>query len=781
LDQDHATVSHLKEALQEPSSLMQELHTDVEKGRDRLHNLIASADGFQETSDRDASLHHYHNTLCNILRGGVPEKDYFLKREPFRQHLKTHLGDHFLSHQDWLETLPETLTRSELLQEAATQNDDDLLRIAGSYLPLILSRRHGDPSRPWNLFNIRVRDDAGHPIHHFEGNWRDIFQNWEALSWSFPGFLDSFLNLFLNASTIDGHNPYRITSSGVDWESPDENDPWASIGYWGDHQIIYLLKLLELKQDLDPSDLSSRLNEMQSVYADVPYRLRGWEDTLTDPRTTVNFDEKRNQHLIELREVMGAEGSLLRNNHQQLIKATLLEKLLLPAVIKLANLIPGGGVWMNTQRPEWNDANNALAGYGLSLVTTAYLYRYLGFLDQLLKNEPSETFTLTPALGDLITIMDQNFDDPRWHETISDQDRYQLAEIHGRAAEAYRKEAYSDDLRDPAPFPHRTLMEFIQKSRRAAASTLRQSQRSDGLWHSYNTLGIEKSGLLSPRHQTYLLYPDEAPVPFLERNLIEKAEVDHIPSLQKIIKRDPSGNFRFHPDLVNGYALETRMDSLNIPAADRTAISELYENTFRHHSFTGRSGRMYGYEGLGCIYWHMVSKLMLAVQEITHQATDPAEINLLRKAYYEVQRGLGFRKTPQDYGAFPAEPYSHSPSHAGAQQPGLTGQAKEGILCRFGELGVSFHQGRLQIRPTLLREAEFGQSGELSFTLAGTSFVYHRREDLQQVTLSVYFHDRETHTFDEGYLDEATTRLLTNRTGEILKIVVQLPSTLLVR
>jgi hypothetical protein len=35
---------------------------------------------------------------------------------------------------------------------------------------------------------------------------------------------------------------------------------------------------------------------------------------------------------------------------------------------------------MNTQRPEWNDANNALAGYGLSMVTLYQLERYLSFV-----------------------------------------------------------------------------------------------------------------------------------------------------------------------------------------------------------------------------------------------------------------------------------------------------------------------------------------------------------------------------------------------------------------
>ena len=54
-------------------------------------------------------------------------------------------------------------------------------RLVLDYLPLTFSRRHGDPSRPWNKFSIRVRDAAGRRVVSYQGNWRDIFQNWEAL------------------------------------------------------------------------------------------------------------------------------------------------------------------------------------------------------------------------------------------------------------------------------------------------------------------------------------------------------------------------------------------------------------------------------------------------------------------------------------------------------------------------------------------------------------------------------------------------------------------------
>ena len=53
---------------------------------------------------------------------------------------------------------------------------------------------------------------------------------------------------------------------------------------------------------------------------------------------------------------------------------------------------------------------------------------------------------------------------------------------------------------------------------------------------------------------------------------------------------------------------------------------------------------MFAYEGLGSIYWHMVSKLMLSVQEIALEEDKEEEFKALVASYYDVQDGLGFRK-----------------------------------------------------------------------------------------------------------------------------------------
>jgi hypothetical protein len=137
---------------------------------------------------------------------------------------------------------------------------------------------------------------------------------------------------------------------------------------------------------------------------------------------------------------------------------------------------------------------------------------------------------------------------------------------------------------------------------------------------------------------------------------------------------------------------------------------------------------MFGYEGLGCIYWHMVAKLLLAVQERVFEASDAGapELSSLIAHYRRVRDGLGYRKSAAEYGAFPADPYSHTPGEGGAQQPGMTGQVKEEILTRWGELGLRFEAGLIRFDPVLLDLAEVPPEGALSFTLARVAYRIRR-------------------------------------------------------
>jgi hypothetical protein len=191
----------------------------------------------------------------------------------------------------------------------------------------------------------------------------------------------------------------------------------------------------------------------------------------------------------------------------------------------------------------------------------------------------------------------------------------------------------------------------------------------------------------------------------------------------------------------------------------------------------------------------MVSKLMLAAQETVFHAlesgADEAIVESLKATYFEVQSGLGYRRSPQQFGAFPAEPYSHSPGHAGAQQPGLTGQVKEGILCRMGELGVDFTDGKLRFHPQLLRAAEFDglqsglehpplPKGTIQFTLARTPVSYHLQNDLETPSAEIHFNDGTSKKAPYGILDVETTAEITRQTGSIKKIEVSIPGCCLV-
>jgi hypothetical protein len=236
-------------------------------------------------------------------------------------------------------------------------------------------------------------------------------------------------------------------------------------------------------------------------------------------------------------------------------------------------------------------------------------------------------------------------------------------------------------------------------------------------------------------------------------------------------------------------------------AAEGSAAVALFEELFDHASFTGRSGTFFAYEGLGSIYWHMVSKLMLAVQECYERARDAGEpratLAALAAAYDDVRDGLGFHKPPEVFGAFPTDPYSHTPAHAGAQQPGMTGQVKEDVLARWGELGVEVRGGRLGFAPTLLPREEFLsevaapvaravggvvplalEPGSLAFTFCQVPVVYRLIDGDARVELTG--RDGTTRVFDGAFLDAASSREVFERRGTVARIEVAVPEASLV-
>jgi len=808
-----------------------------------VERLVAAADGLSKVADRRFSAHHFANALFNILRGGVFVDQGRINSRDFEHFVRSRNLSVAERCADVLASLPESMSREQLMRATESHGDVNLVRLGQEYLPLTFGRRHGDPSRPWNRFDIRVRDGRGAAAITYEGNWRDIFQNWEALCLSFPEYLPSVIAKFVNASTIDGFNPYRITSDGIDWETPDDGDDWGHYGYWGDHQIVYLLRLLEASRRHRPAHLTQLLRESWFAFADVPYRLRSYQAMLASPRCTVDFDRERHIRVHARMAALGADGALLAAG--EIIHVSLAEKLLIWVLSRLCNLVPGGGIWMNTQRPEWNDANNALAGIGLSVVTLCYLRRALNFLIDLFESAGGKPF---PISSHVLSWLDDT-EPALLLDGVEECDRARrhCMDALGAAFTRYRGRAYAEGPGAPMTVRQDRVLAFLRLSQKKVERSIAANRRSDGLYHSYNLLhatldsqcaqverlplmlegqvaaissgvldGAAVSGLIEALYRSelyradqdsFLLYPDRAATPFLEKNKVPARDVLAVPLLaalvsggdERVIMREDVQTFRFAPDLVNGTHLRRALEQAAPGAseAERQAVEALYERTFDHHRFTGRSCSMFGYEGLGCVYWHMPAKLLVAVQEAFFAAVDRGEsgevIESLAEAYERVRGGLGFNKTVSQFGAFPTDPYSHTPGHGGARQPGMTGQVKEELITRMTEFGIRVVDGMVRFEPRLLREEEFltgpssftfiardGETREISLTPPALAFTWCQvpvvyRIDDTGPRVRVFRRNGRHEVLSVLELGPQTAAELFSRSGEIIRIEVNLP------
>ncbi|MEM6261470.1 MAG: hypothetical protein AAGI38_03105 [Bacteroidota bacterium] len=775
LDQSTADVVAITQELASPDTLQEKLLADIEKGTENLVKIVAASDGLQLTQDQLSGSRHFSNVLFNIMRGGIFDHEYEITRDDLTLFFQQQNKPLTQTHSNFLKGLPESFSLSHLLEEAGKQEELLLTRMCYEYLPLTFSRRHGDPSRPWNFFSIDIQEKDGTKVFNYQGNWRDIFQNWEALCYSFPGFLESIIAKFVNASTPDGYNPYRITREGIDWEEIEPDDPWSYIGYWGDHQIIYLLKLMEASQAHHLGLLDKFMAHPIFVYANVPYRIKPYEALLANPHDTIEFDESLSNQLRSLAKDIGADGKLLWGNDGKVYRANLMEKLLVTALAKMSNFIPEAGIWMNTQRPEWNDANNALVGYGVSMVTACYLRRFMVFLSEFLPTSEHTGFEISEevvALMEAITHTLESYEQLLGGE-ISNKDRKAILDGLGGAGSTYRNQVYSQGFSGVKISVKRSAVQgFLDISLRYLDHSIQANKRADNLYHAYNLITLDNpeeiqirylyemlegqvavlsSGFLTPEESvevlsalknsamfredqySYMLYPDRKLPRFTEKNKLPAELVAKSTLLQRLvaegnkdlIEQDVIGGFHFNGDFRNAGSVREALTTLSRQGyadevkQDSALILKSFEQMFDHQSFTGRSGTFFGYEGLGSIYWHMVSKLLLTIGETYYQAVNSGVASeVLAKlidAYYETRAGIGLNKNPSVYGGFPTDPYSHTPGNAGVQQPGMTGQVKEDILSRWAELGVCVEGGTLHFMPVLLRRSEF-LTEEQSFT-----------------------------------------------------------------
>ena len=799
LNKDAGYIATLKHFVKEEKNIAQLLQNDVNNCTQDLVKIVASADGLQLTQDKLSVNRHMSNVLFNVMRGGIFDDNYIISIKDLLEFILGANAEVHKNNKIFIENLGSSIAFPTLVEEIAAHKDEQLIRLCFEYLPLAFSRRHGDPSRPWNLFSIEMKREDGSKNLNYQGNWRDIFQNWETLSLSYPSFVESMICKFLNASTADGYNPYRITRGGIDWESPEPDDPWANIGYWGDHQIIYLQKFLEISKKYHPGALNKMLSETIFAYANVPYRIKPYNDLVKNPYDTIDFDFEAEKLALERVKKTGSDGKLIWDKNGKVVHVNFTEKLLATVLAKLSNFIPEAGIWLNTQRPEWNDANNALVGNGVSMVTLYHLRRLQSFCLELFQKTATTNIEVSDEIVEFFKSTYNTFIqfESVLKGKVSDEERKLIMDALGTAGSDFREKIYGNGFSGKKQsIEVDQLSGFIALTLKYIDHTIYSNKRSDNLYHSYNLVAIKKdavsirnlyemlegqvavlnagvlntaevievldalksSAMYRKDQYSYMLYPDRQLPRFMEKNCVPAELVQSSQLLTKLISgnnteiiyKDADGVFHFNGNFRNAADLKQALDLLETKNnLEQEKVLQIFEKVFDHQSFTGRSGTFYGFEGLGCIYWHMVSKLLLAIGEnyfmALHNHADEDQLGKMVQHYYDVRAGIGLNKSPELFGAFPTDAYSHTPGFGGAKQPGMTGQVKEDIIARFAELGIMVESGKISFNPGLLRKSEFLLSAEefqyitvenknasivlnkdtLAFTFCQVPFVYH--------------------------------------------------------
>jgi hypothetical protein len=671
------------------------------------------------------------------------------------------------------------------------------------------------------------------------------------LAYAYPDFIDGMIHKFLNASTFDGYNPYRVTKEGFDWETIEPDNPWSYIGYWGDHQIIYLLKFLEFIEKYQPGKLDSYFDKDCFVYAAVPYTIKSYQEIVKNPKDTILFNHEWDAKINMRRNGIGADGALLRDNTDEIYHVNFIEKILATVLAKMSNFIPEAGIWMNTQRPEWNDANNALVGNGVSMVTLYYLRRFLKFFQQILENSNQETIKISNEMVEFYHAIRESLIafQPLLDEPITNQDRKKILDSLGQAASDYRYQIYNSGFWGKKRTHSMSgLKKFVDVSLVFIEHSIKANKRQDNLYHAYNLMSIENNGvtisylpemlegqvavlssgfvdakeslkildalrnseLYRPDQNSYILYPNKKLPKFLEKNTIPKDKVEKSVLLKTLLERnnsllinqDINGGYHFNGNFHNANDLKEALVQLansqeyvELVNNETAIILQIFEDVFNHKAFTGRSGTFYGYEGLGSIYWHMVSKLHVSVLEVTNKAINANEnqsvIDSLITHFQAIEQGIGVHKSPEVYGAFPTDPYSHTPFSRGAQQPGMTGQVKEDILTRIGELGVNVNKGSLEFNPIILNKNEFLTKNQevtfinviglknnmllekdsLAFTYCQVPIIYIKSTTNQ---MELFYENGSNEIVNSLALDIEKSKKVFQRTGEIVKIKVSI-------
>ncbi len=315
---------------------------------------------------------------------------------------------------------------------------DNILRGGFPYLPkpgrkaeacpyYVFSRKHGDPERDYNYFNLS-------PSYFSEGqgNYRDVNQNRRMDLFFKPSLGAKNIIYFLNLSQTDGFNPLLVKGQKLYFEPnrakkilkeynikkkkflhlmvkgfylgeffamliPEDGvtgkeelallflkeaerktEAAHGQGYWIDHWR-YSLDLIESFLAFYPDKLKELFFDTQFTFFDDKYRVRPRRARYVLRRGRVYQGESLevDKRKIQVLKKRKKDTNLLRSDENKIYKTNLVEKLLVLILNKAASFDPDGlGLEMEADKPGWCDSLNGLpALFGSSLCETFELKR----------------------------------------------------------------------------------------------------------------------------------------------------------------------------------------------------------------------------------------------------------------------------------------------------------------------------------------------------------------------------------------------------------------------
>ena len=325
------------------------------------------------------------------------------------------------------------------------------MQLGNNKIFYVYSRKHGDLERDYNYFSMLPEFYS-----QGNGNFRDVNQNRRCDTFFAPFVGRENIKEFYSLIQLDGYNPlgvekltYKLVMdkaeavfADIDADDKEElvafvtkaftpgalyrkldevlGDDWNESlffqiidfadgmvngnfgeGYWSDHWD-YNLDLIEDYLEVNPEKEKEMLYEEDYTYflsqVKVNHRVNRYAETPNGLRQYYALDasSKRN-----------TEEKLVRADYGkgEVLKATLLEKLLMMCTVKFATLDAYGmGVEMEGGKPGWYDALNGMPGmFGSSMAETYELCRMLEYTIGVLKKYPGEV----QVLDELADLMDE--------------------------------------------------------------------------------------------------------------------------------------------------------------------------------------------------------------------------------------------------------------------------------------------------------------------------------------------------------------------------------------